>query len=86
MNDDPNFSPTPTDRLIRDKEVENLTGLKRNIRYQLEAAGEFPRRRKITERLTAYSYREVRRWVDQKLATAPFVDYGNAAAGKAGVE
>lgn len=66
------------DRLIRDPEVERLTGLKRGIRFQMEARGEFPKRRKITERLTGYSYLEVQAWVDKTIATAPVVDYSDA--------
>jgi predicted DNA-binding transcriptional regulator AlpA len=62
-------------RIIRDDEVQRLTGLKRGIRFQLEVEGKFPRRRKITERLTGYVLSEVSDWVNDTAANAPTIDY-----------
>jgi predicted DNA-binding transcriptional regulator AlpA len=55
------------DRIIRCQEVEYLTGLKRHIRLTLEARGEFPKRIRLSERLTGYSHREVVEWVNVTL-------------------
>lgn len=54
-------------RIIRSAEVEALTGLKRNIRYKLEANNQFPRAIRISERLQGYSLKEVQAWIDQKV-------------------
>ena len=54
-------------RIIRSNEVEALTGLKRNIRYKLEANKQFPRAIRISERLQGYSLKEVQAWIDQKV-------------------
>ncbi|MCN8150385.1 AlpA family phage regulatory protein, partial [Escherichia coli] len=36
-----------TDRFIREKECQQLTGLSRSCRYRLEKTGQFPSRRKL---------------------------------------
>ena len=63
------------DRIIRDAECEHLTGLRKSQRYKLEAAGEFPLRRRITERLSGYSLLEVQEWTKRTLETAPLIEY-----------
>ena len=63
------------DRILRDAECEKLTGLKKNTRYKLEAEGRFPLRRRITERLSGYSYLEVQAWIDNRLRNAPLIEY-----------
>ncbi len=51
------------DRLIREKECGQLTGLSRSCRYRLERAGKFPKRRKIGIRCTGWLLSEVREWI-----------------------
>lgn len=55
------------DRILREDECRKITGLGRTLRHDLEARGEFPKRRKITERITGYSEREVLHWVNERL-------------------
>lgn len=63
------------DRLIRDKECEHLTGLKKAQRYKMESEGKFPLRMRISERLSAYSLFEVEQWVANTLESAPRIEY-----------
>ncbi|EJX9379059.1 AlpA family transcriptional regulator, partial [Escherichia coli] len=51
-----------TDRFIREKECEKLTGLSRSCRYRLEKAGQFPSRRKLGGRSVGWSLSEVLAW------------------------
>ncbi|UUF26870.1 AlpA family transcriptional regulator [Escherichia coli] len=48
-----------TDRFIREKECQQLTGLSRSCRYRLEKAGQFPSRRKLGGRSVGWSLSEV---------------------------
>ena len=70
------------DRIIRDAECQHITGLKNAQRYKMEAAGLFPLRRRITERLSGYSLHEVQAWVDDQLANAPKIEYVRDESGK----
>lgn len=77
-------TPTPSvrDRILRDAECEQLTGLKKQIRYKLEAEGQFPLRRRITERLSGYSYLEVQAWIDDRLQNCPRIEYTRTPDGR----
>ena len=55
------------DRILRDQEVLELTGIGKTTRRMLEKEGQFPPRRVITGRLTGYSEREVLAWVEERL-------------------
>ncbi|MEF5248905.1 AlpA family phage regulatory protein [Escherichia coli] len=44
-----------TDRFIREKECQQLTGLSRSCRYRLEKTGQFPSRRKLGGRSVGWS-------------------------------
>lgn len=55
------------DRLIRLPEVISITGCKRTKIYQLERAGKFPKRISLGA-TTAWSEREVRAWVQLRIA------------------
>ena len=70
------------DRILRDAECEKLTGLKKNTRYKLEAEGQFPLRRRITERLSGYSYLEVQAWIDDRLTNSPVIGYRTTSDGR----
>ena len=52
-----------SDRIVREAEARKISGLGRTARWQLERAGNFPRRRAITGRITGYLESELRDWV-----------------------
>ena len=56
-----------TDSLIRIKEVEAKTGLKKSMVYSLISKNEFPKSIKIGERAVAWISREVDQWVQNKI-------------------
>ena len=60
---DPNDVP---ERLIREAECERRTGLARSTRRKLEKAGEFPRRRKITQRSVGWLESELTAWISSR--------------------
>jgi prophage regulatory protein len=62
---------TTTDRMIREKECRQMTGLGRTRRWQMERAGTFPRRRAISGRISGYLLSEVLEWI----LTRPVSDY-----------
>jgi prophage regulatory protein len=53
-------------RLLRLPAVIEATGLGRSAIYALEARGEFPRRRKLTPRASAWRSDEVAAWIDSR--------------------
>lgn len=75
-------TPVLRDRILRDEECQQLTGLKKNTRYKLEAEGQFPLRRRITERLSGYSYLEVQAWIDDRLENSPLIKYETTPDGR----
>ncbi len=46
-----------------------MTGLRRSMVYQLEAAGGFPRRVKLATRAVGWVESEVRAWIAARIAT-----------------
>jgi prophage regulatory protein len=61
---------TTSPRLIRLPAVESMTGLGRTAIYELEGAGKFPRRRKITARASAWLESEVAEWITSRPTAA----------------
>ena len=55
-------------RIIRGKECDRLTGTHASQRYRLEAAGQFPRRVKISEKAVGWIEGEVVAWVKGRMA------------------
>ena len=55
-------------RLIKRKEVEDITSLSTATIYRLMAEGKFPKQINITDRSVAWSFLEVNDWVEQKIA------------------
>jgi prophage regulatory protein len=51
------------DRLLREREVRQVTGLSRQTRWRLERAGKFPRRRQISDGAIAWLSSEIQQWV-----------------------
>lgn len=62
----PFSSSTTSTRYIRDPEVGILTGLSRSTRWRLEAAGEFPRRHKLSARAVGWRAADVEEWMRQR--------------------
>lgn len=56
----------PTPRLLRLREVEQLTGLRRSAIYDGARRGTFPRPRKLTAVATAWREDEVRAWIEAR--------------------
>jgi prophage regulatory protein len=55
-------------RIIRSKECDHLTGTHDSQRYRLEAAGQFPRRVKISDKAVGWIEGEVLAWVKGRMA------------------
>jgi|JI9StandDraft_2_1071091.scaffolds.fasta_scaffold724696_2 prophage regulatory protein len=64
---EPGAADAPRDRLIRDKEVDLISGIKKSLRYELMRRGEFPQSVKITPRCVAWSERQVLQWVHGRI-------------------
>ena len=54
------------DKFIRRDEVYEITSIKDPQLWKLEKKGEFPRRRRLTERTVAWLSSEVTAWVDSR--------------------
>jgi prophage regulatory protein len=55
---------TNTERFIRENECREITGLSRATRWRLERAGKFPKRRQISQGITAYLASEIGEWLE----------------------
>ena len=55
------------DRILRRKNVRESTGLSDSQVDREEEAGNFPKRRKITERTVGWSYIEIQAWIYSRL-------------------
>jgi prophage regulatory protein len=53
-------------RMLRLRDVIEITGLKRDSIYRLAAAGKFPRPRKLSERASAWNSREIQAWIESR--------------------
>ncbi len=53
-------------RFLRSKEVEHKVGLSRVSVWRLEAAGDFPPRRKITPKTVGWVEHEVDAWMEDR--------------------
>lgn len=56
----------PDDAILREADVRRRTGLCRTSRYQLERAGLFPRRRRLTNRAVGWLASEVNDWIARR--------------------
>jgi prophage regulatory protein len=70
------MTPESTPRLLRLREVEQLTGLRRSAIYAAAARGQFPKPRKLTSVATAWREDEIRAWIDSR----PVANAATAAA------
>ncbi len=63
----PNPTPQPlqmTERFMRLPEVKQLTGMGRTAIYTHIKAGTFPQQYKISRRMVAWKFTEVKAWLD----------------------
>ena len=66
------MTSNPTPRLLRLREVEALTGLRRSAIYAAARRGQFPKPRKLTAVASAWLEPEVRQWIETRpLADSP---------------
>lgn len=66
------MTTAPTPRLLRLREVEQLTGLRRSAIYAAAKRGQFPKPRKLTTVASAWLEPEVRQWIESRpLADSP---------------
>ena len=63
-------SQTTGERLIRIKDVEARTGLKKSQLYALQKAGSFPAAIKLSQRSAAWIESEVSKWVADRIRSA----------------
>ncbi|PIJ55522.1 DNA-binding protein [Erwinia sp. OLMDLW33] len=68
-------SQTVTERVIREKECRELTGICRTTRYTMEKEGKFPSRRKLGGRSVGWLLSEITAWQQGQ----PKVELGNVA-------
>jgi prophage regulatory protein len=61
-----NSHPTFT-RMLRRKEVENRTGLKRSTIYENMAKGTFPRPVRIGEKIVCWPEHEIESWLQEQV-------------------
>ena len=59
------------DRLVKDKEASTITGMCRRTRKAMEEKGTFPQRRRLSERISGYSYNELMLWLKDRFENAP---------------
>jgi len=57
-------------RLIRRKEVDQLTGLGRSCIYARMSRNEFPKAIPIGGRLVAWTEEDIHRWIDDRISEA----------------
>jgi prophage regulatory protein len=57
--------PQPA-RLLRFPEVKARTGLPRSTLYLLMRQGNFPKQKRLSERVVAWREDEVQRWIEQR--------------------
>jgi prophage regulatory protein len=56
------------DRILREPEVERLTGLSRSSRWRLEREGKFPQRLQLSQNAVGWRNSEIRAWIESRVA------------------
>lgn len=62
---------TIEERLIREAECKQITGLSRATRWRMEKGGKFPKRRQISPGVTAYLASEIAAWLKNCTTEGP---------------
>ena len=60
----------PAERMIREGECRQLTGICRTTRYMMEKEGKFPARRKLGGRAVGWLLSEVTAWQQSRIKAA----------------
>jgi prophage regulatory protein len=55
------------DHIVRRASLKEVTGLSDSQRDRMEQAGDFPKRRQITERIVGWSFNEIQTWINHRL-------------------
>jgi prophage regulatory protein len=53
-------------KMLREREVKQITGLSRCTRWRLERRGEFPKRVSLTQRCVAWPEAEILAWLEKR--------------------
>ena len=61
-------SPPIGERIIRENECHQISGLGRVARWKLEKKGKFPKRIKLTDYAVGWRLSAVLRWIDEREA------------------
>jgi len=71
-----------SDRFLTDKQVGEMVGLGRTVRFKLELAGSFPRRRRLSAQRVAWLESEILEWMRaREVGSAPAPRKALAARG-----
>ena len=65
------MTPQKQRRAIRITEVKAMTGMGRSTIYKLESESKFPRRFKVSERLSVWFADEISDWLEQRAEQRP---------------
>jgi prophage regulatory protein len=57
-------------RMLKRKDVEQMTALKRSRLYAMTAAGKFPKPIKLSERSVAWIESEIQAWINDRIAAS----------------
>jgi prophage regulatory protein len=68
-SDGSSSTSTPVIRFIREPELKTRTGLTASVIDKMEAAGEFPKRVSISDRVVAWVEAEIDAWQRDRIAT-----------------
>ncbi len=55
-----------SDRIVREREARELSGLSRSRRHELAKLGLFPQKVKLSERASGYKLSELMHWLDSR--------------------
>lgn len=69
-------------RLLRLRQVIEITGLGRDTIYRYIRAGQFPRQRRIGERASAWREDEIKDWIDSRPVVEPRSEMPQSSATK----
>jgi prophage regulatory protein len=53
-------------KMLREREVKQITGLSRVTRWRMERRGEFPRKVQLTERCIGWPEGEIQDWLKER--------------------
>lgn len=53
-------------KMLRERQVKDLTGLSRVTRWRMESRGEFPRKIKLSERCIGWNEAEIQEWLQKR--------------------